>query len=358
MFSPYFNLNNKILKNVSSIEASRAVILNAPLVPAWEARFKEDAIIRAVHHGTHIEGNELNITETEAVIKGQEVLGRDRDIQEIINFRNVLNYLDELSDANDDFVFSEEVFKQIHLNTVEKILPKEKCGVYRKTQVVVKNSKTGEISFRPPPAIEVTYLMKAFFEWLKLANSEEIHPILKAGIAQYEIVRIHPFVDGNGRVARVFATLILFKEKYDIKRFFSLEEYYDRNSADYYAALQKVSGGRGGSEYKQDLTPWLEYFTLGLAVEFNRVKNMVLKLSTDVHIKEKLGGEQIYLSERQIAIVEYIQKHSYLQNNAFKNLFPKISEDTILRDLKVLLSKSIIRKKGKTKAARYILNNN
>lgn len=348
MYVPNFTLNNKILKNIGAIEAARAVILNAPLVPSWEARFREDAVVRTVHHGTHIEGNELNLTEANAVLKGQKVIGRDRDIQEVINFRNVLEYLEELTTASEDYIYSEEVLKQIHRLTTDKILPDDKCGVFRKTQVVVKNLATGEISFRPPPSIEVPFLIKDFLSWLKKSSADEIHPILKAGIVQYEIVRIHPFIDGNGRLARAFTTLILFKEKYDINRFFSLEEYYDKNASDYYSSLQKVSG-------EKNLTPWIEYFTLGLAVEFNRVKEKVQKLSTDVHIKERLGGHQIYLSERQINVVEYIQKTGFLQNQSFKELFPNISEDTILRDLKDLMNKGIIKKSGKTKAARYVL---
>lgn len=355
MYEPQFTLNNKILKNIGIIEAARAVILNSPLVPSWEAKFREDAIVRTVHHGTHIEGNALNLEQAGEVLKGNDVIARDRDVQEVINFRRVLSYLDELSDARSDFAYSEDVLKQMHLLTTDKIMPTEKSGSYRKTQVVIRNSLTGEISFRPPPAVEVPYLLTNFFEWLKTTSSDDIHPVLKAGITQYEIVRVHPFIDGNGRVARAFATLVLFKEQYDIKRFFSLEEYYDQNASDYYTALQAVSGGKGGSASKHNLTPWLEYFTIGLAFEFDKVKKKVQRLSTDVHIKQQLGGKQIYLTERQISLVEYIQKTGFLQNKSFIELFPDISEDTILRDLKDLMNKGIIKKKGKTKAAQYVL---
>ncbi|MBI1919214.1 hypothetical protein HYS29_01355, partial [Candidatus Microgenomates bacterium] len=108
-------------------------------------------------------------------------------------------------------------------------------------------------------------------------------------------------------------------------------------------------------EKKQgDLTDWLSYFTKGLAIELSKIKEKVQKLSVDVKIKEKLGG-QIALSERQIKIIEYIQKVGFLQNQAFESLFPMVSEDTILRELKDLLKKKIIKKKGRTKGAKYIL---
>lgn len=348
MFSPKFSITNKILKNIGIVEAAREVILNAPLVPAYEKKFREEAIVRTVHHGTHIEGNELNFTEASAVLKGQPIVGRDRDIKEIINYRNVINFLDFVAKGEvSQGQVSEEVFKKIHALTEDKLLPAEQCGVYRKTQVVVKNSLTGEITFRPPPGIEVPYQIEEFFTWLNSIPKDEIHPVLKAGITHYELVRIHPFVDGNGRAARAVATLVLFLEEYDIKKFFSLEEYYDKDASRYYEALKSAVSG--------ELTLWLEYFSEGLAIELTRIKEKVQRLSTDIHLKEKLGGKQVFLSERQIAIMEYIQRVGYLSNQGFKDLFPKISEDTILRDLHDLMKKGIIKKEGRTKAARYML---
>lgn len=348
MYSPKFSITNKILKNIGIIEAAREVIINAPLVPAYEKKFREEAIVRTVHHGTHIEGNELNISEASKILKGQSVVGRDRDIQEVINYRNVINFLDYVATGEvSKGKITEDVVKKIHALVVEKILSNGQCGVYRKTQVVVKNSVTNEVTFRPPPAIEVPYQMEDFLAWLEGLSPEEVHPVLKAGIVHYELVRIHPFIDGNGRMARAVATLVLFLENYDIKKFFSLEEHYDKDATRYYEALKSAVSG--------ELTSWLEYFTQGLAIELTRIKEKVQRLSTDIHLKEKLGGKQVFLSERQIAIMEYIQRVGYLQNQSFPDLFPKISEDTILRDLHDLLKKGIIKKEGKTKAARYML---
>ncbi|OGG18643.1 hypothetical protein A3D05_02085 [Candidatus Gottesmanbacteria bacterium RIFCSPHIGHO2_02_FULL_40_24] len=348
MYSPKYSITNKILKNIGVIEACREVIINAPLVPAYEKKFREEAIIRTVHHGTHIEGNELNLTEAAQVLKGNPVTARDRDIQEVMNYRNVLNYLDYMGkDDESKGIITEDIIKKIHSLTVEKIMPSDQCGAFRKTQVVVKNSLTGEITFRPPPAIEIPYLISDFVEWLGKADKDDIHSVLKAGIVHYELVRIHPFVDGNGRLARSVATLVLFLENYDIKKFFSLEEYFDRDAAHYYDSLRSAADG--------ELTNWLEYFTEGLAIELTRIKEKVQKMSTDLHLKQKLGGEQVFLSERQIEIMEYIQRVGYLSNKAFIDLFPKISEDTILRDLHDLIKKGIIKKEGKTKAAKYLL---
>lgn len=348
MYSPKFTISNKILKYIGIIEGAREVIINAPLVPAYEKKFREEAIVRTVHHGTHIEGNELNFTEASAVLQGQPVVGRDRDIQEVINYRNVINFLDYVAKGEvSNGKITEDIIKKIHGFTVEKILSPDASGVYRKTQVVVKNSVTGEITFRPPPAIEVPFQIDDFVSWLESLAKDDMHPVIKAGITHYELVRIHPFVDGNGRMARSVATLVLFLDNYDIKKFFSLEEYFDRDAKRYYSALSSAASG--------DLTNWLEYFTEGLAIELTRIKEKVLRLSSDLHLKEKLGGQQVFLTERQIAIMEYIQRVGYLQNSSFPELFPKISEDTILRDIHDLMQKGIIKKEGKTKASRYKL---
>jgi len=229
------------------------------------------------------------------------------------------------------------------------MLADDVVGEYRRTQVVVKNSATGEITFRPPPAVEIPFLIDSFLRWMNGMGPDDMHSVLKAAVVHYELVRIHPFLDGNGRVARAAATLVLVKEGYDIKRFFSLEEYYDREPLAYYDALQSVA--------KQDgnLTNWIEYFTEGLAIELTRIKEKVKSLSTDLKIKKSLGGQQLALSERQIKVVEFIQENGFLQNKAFFELFPMISEDTVLREIKDLIKKGILRKEGSTKGVKYVL---
>lgn len=348
MYTPQFIINNEILTNIGIIEGAREMILNAPLLPSFEKQFREEAIVRTVHHGTHIEGNALNFTEAQQVLQGKPVVGRDRDIQEVLNYRSVLRFLENIAhEESTKEVITEDIVKKIHAITTDQILPKEQCGIYRTTQVVVKNAATGEITFRPPPAVEVPFHMEDFLLWLASADAVAQHPVLRAAIVHYELVRIHPFVDGNGRTARATATLVLFLARYDIKKFFALEEYFDKDAASYYQALQSAESG--------NLTAWLSYFTKGLSIELTRIKEKIKRLSTDIHLKEKLGGKQIFLSDRQVTIIEYIQRVGYLQNQNFPDIFPKISEDTVLRDLKDLLEKGLIKKTGSTKGARYVL---
>jgi Fic family protein len=347
MYSPKFAITNKILKNIGIIEASKEVIDHAPLLPYYEKQFINDAMVRTVHYGTHIEGNELNLDQAEKVLSGQDVVARERDIQEVINYRKAMDFLEEIRSMEGNI--TEDLIKKLHNITVNKILPVGKCGEYRKTQVVIKNNQTGQVSFRPPEASIVSAQIKDLLAFIESFDSQDIHPVLKSGIVHYELVRIHPFLDGNGRVARALSTLILFLQGYDIRKFFSLEEYFDSNAAEYYDALQSVEKEKG------DLTKWLEYFTQGLAIELSKIKNKVEKISVDGKLRAKLGGKPLMLSDRQLKIIEYIQKTGFLQNKAFDQLFPMVSEDTILNELKVLLFNRIIKKQGITKGAKYVM---
>lgn len=349
MYFPKFTISNKILKNIGAIEAAKEIINNAPLIPIWEARFQKEAIVRSVHYGTHLEGNDLSFTQAKKVMEGEKVFARERDIQEVINYRNVLEFLDNLEKkTKEPFLYNEKLLKEIHQLALEKILDKKEAGEFRKTKVVVKEGVSGQVIFTPPPAVEVIYQLDDFFQWLNSLKGRELHPVLRTAIAHFELVRIHPFVDGNGRAARAFANLILFVEGYDIKKLFSLEEHFDKDALSYYQALQSVE------KLGDNLTMWLEYFTNCLALELEQVKNKVKKLSLDSRFKDKLG-RQIALSERQIKIIEYLKENERLLMSEARKIIPKVSEDTVLRDLKQLMKKGIVRKKGKTKASSYVL---
>lgn len=374
MFSPVFTINNQILKNIGNIEAAKAIINEAPLIPAYEKQFQQEAIVRTVHYGTRIEGNDLTFQEVARLVEGHQISAGQRDIQEVINYRNVMSYLEELwslydanmplpeeknienLDKNRPFFYSETIIKKIHSLTTTKIIPDSEVGKYRHQQVVLKNTRTGEIAHRPPPAIEVPYLMTDLIDWLNNPESQDIHPAIKSAISQYVLVAIHPFIEGNGRVSRAFAMLPLYVQGYDIRRLFSMEEYFDRNAEDYYNSIQNTHL-LSSDIFKRDLTNWINYFTQALSIELSRVKEKVQSLSRDIKLKQKLGGKQVHLTERQIKLVEYMQQFGGLRMPDAQQLLPMVSDDTIWRDLKKLVDSGAVEKRGSTKGAYYCLVN-
>src|SRR4030042_4992702 len=354
VYTPKFTINNEILANIGLIEAAREVVENAPLIPLYETRFVNDAILRTVHHGTHVEGNYLTLNEVKKTIEGETIFARGRDIQEVINSRNVLAYIEQQEKEHSGRrKYDESLLKKIDGLTCQRILSDEELGQYRKAQVILKNSFTGEVSFRPPTALEVPFLMEDFFDWLNSGEALKIHPVLRAGITHYYLVAVHPFVEGNGRTARAFATLVLFRENYDIRKIFSLEEYFDKNAPAYFQALFDVSN-QSQEISERDLTPWLTYFTQAMAVELTRIKEKIKRLSTDLKIKNKIGG-QIPLNERQIKLMEYLQTNGSITTPEARKILSEYSDDTLVRDFNYLAKKGILKKEGKTKAARYVL---
>lgn len=361
MYQPQFKITNNLLTYVSSLESAKAIIQNSPLVPAWETKFRDEAKTRTIHFGTKIEGNDLTQEQAQQVVRLQDELdtkeivkkagmvARDRDIQEVINYRNVVNWIDKWqTTTSKQNRFSEETLKTLHRLTMLRILDDAAVGAFRQKQVIVRSASDGSVAFRPPVAVEIPYLMSDFFEWLNSKKSRELHPIFRAAITHYQMVYIHPFIEGNGRTARAMATLVLYESGYDFKRFFSIEEYFDTNVEAYYHALLSVQLNKG------DLTYWLEYFCYGMALELDKVKQKVLRISKDLKLKNQLG-QQVALSERQLILLELLQNQGQVTSQDAQQVLPNISVDTVLRDLKDMISKGIIEKKGVTKGVTYSL---
>ena len=351
MYAPKYTISNKILRNIGGIEASKEIIENAPLVPSFEKQFQTDAYIRTIHHGTHIEGNDLTLYQTKKILEGADVYARARDIQEVINYRNVMTLLDELAVKRGGYDLN--MLRDIHRLTVDRIVAPEKVGVFRTSEVVIKEEGSEKVILKPPPHIEIPYLLEDFFAWLNDPTAMEDHPVIRAGIAHYILVAIHPFVEGNGRTIRAFATLILMREGYDIKRFFSLEEHFDSDLNAYYQAFFQVDS-QSPNLGSRDITPWLEYFTETLGIELGKIKDKVRKLSVDSKLKVKFG-EQVALSERQMRLIEYLSDQGGAGMQELKKVLSMVSEDTVLRELTDLLKKGILKKQGSTKGSRYVM---
>ncbi|MBI4685112.1 MAG: Fic family protein [Nitrospirae bacterium] len=220
------------------------------------------------------------------------------------------------------------------------------CGVYRNRYVIVGNRLTEEVFFRPPSNEDVPKLMKALITWLNSAEAQAFDPIIEAGIAHYEFVRIHPFVDGNGRTARVLATLILYLRGFDAKQFFCLDDYYDSDRRAYYRVLQGVD------QKTLDLTKWLEYSVEGVKVSIAAVKESVVRLSSERLRKAKKG--QIALTERQMKIVERIIRDKKITIGDIAKEF-EISRQAALKEMNKLVELKVVKLKGKGRGAYYEL---
>ena len=188
-FKPKFVITHRMTAAITQIERTRGFLEAARLSDDWVRDMGNQALMKEAHHTTHIEGTRLTLDQAQRLWKGEAV-------------------------------------------------PEADPGNYRRIQNYVANSRTGEVIYTPPSAIEIPIMMAEMVKWLN--PDLEIHPVLISGIAQFQLVHIHPFLDGNGRTSRLLSTLCLYKAGYDFKRLFTISEYYDRDRPAFYRKIQSV----------------------------------------------------------------------------------------------------------------------
>lgn len=233
---------------------------------------------------------------------------------------------------------TERLIRELHKILVKGVRGEQAdpCN-YRKIQNYVVNSRTHEVIYTPPPPLDVPHLMKEFVEWINA--TEDVSPILVSGISQFQFVHIHPFIDGNGRAARLFSTLILYKTGYDFKRLFTISEYYDKNRPSYYKAIQSVR------ENNMDMTKWLEYFVNGLQSQMEKVQQKGEQIIKQEVMLEKI--KKIGLNPRQKKAVKYIIINGKITVNEYQSVSSCIRR-TAQRDLEELVVKGIIKAVAKS----------
>lgn len=337
MFQPNFKYTQHIVNNLLEITKARETILSSKLIPKWEVSLRRDALICSAHASTAIEGNKLTLEEVSQLAQGRKITAARKEKQEVLNYLNVLT---NIQNYQENGKITEKLLFKLHKDITKDVLAYQHHeGAYRKVQVYVGNKITGEVVFMPPKAEEVQKFIQYLLEWIN--QETELNPVLLAGLSHYEFVRIHPFVDGNGRTARALATLILYIKNFDIKRFFALDDYYDGDRNAYYTALKNVD------KNKLDTTHWLEYFTEGVLISLTRVKEKILSFSI------KKSGPQIALTEKQMKIMEKIVTNGKTTSGEIQEMF-KISRQAIHKELKRMIEFGIIEPKGKGKSIYYI----
>lgn len=341
--SPKFTITNKITQSLVLIERARGFLEAAKLSDEWIAKMQGKAFIYEAHYTTHIEGTALTLDQSTDVLLGRKVKNaKPEDVRELLNYGKAF---DLVVDAFDKGIpIQEALIREIHKRLVQGVRGNAAApGQYRKIQNYVINSKTQEVIYTPPPAYEVPVLMSELISWLK--QERELNPILISGIAQFELVHIHPFLDGNGRTARLLSTLYLYKTGYDFKRLFSLSEFYDRDRSNYYKAIQSVR------DNAMDLTEWLEYYVYGLASQLQEIQDHGHKI-----IKIDILKLENNLNERERSVLERGLTQKGVSIQMLQVLFPKISKRTLQRELKHLLDLELLRYEGLTNNRKYFTN--
>jgi len=221
---PPYEITPKILKLLTSISEKIGEV-NATFLNKPSPQLRKQNKIRTIHSSLKIEGNTLTEEQITALIENKRIIGPQKDVKEVINAIKIYENLEKYNPL------SEKSFLKAHQNLMNNLI--EDAGKYRKQGVgIVKGSKVEHLA---PPYENVPFLMKDLFEYL--SDSEELE-LIKCCVFHYEMEFIHPFLDGNGRMGRLWQTLILMR-KYPVFEFLPFETLISKAQEKYYNALSE-----------------------------------------------------------------------------------------------------------------------
>jgi len=331
-FNPKYTITPKINKALIEIERVRGFLDAVKLKDEWIADMQKKVLILESHHSTHIEGTALSLEQARDILEGKKVAGVSRDDEkELLNYKKAMDFISRYLGKDDPV--SEGIIREVHKILVKGVRGENADpGNYRKIQNYVINSRTREVIYTPPGPLDVPFLMRECVEWIN--KVENLSPILAAGIAQFQFVHIHPFIDGNGRTARLLSTLILYKTGYDFKRLFTISEYYDNDRPAYYQAIQTVR------KNNMDMTTWLEYFVDGLHSQMTEIRTQGARLIKQDSQLQKI--KKMDLNKRQEKAVKHLIIKGTLSVNEYQSIASCVRR-TAQRDLEELVKKKIVK---------------
>jgi Fic family protein len=319
------------------IERVRGFLEAIKLKDEWFNEMQKNALFLESHHSTHIEGTALNFEQARSILEGKKIKGISRDDEkELLNYKTAMNFISDYLGKKDPI--TEVLIRELHKLLVKGVRGGQADpGNYRKVQNYIVNSRTKEILYTPPPALEVPWLMKELVDWIN--SADDLSPVLIAGVAQFQFVHIHPFLDGNGRSARLLSTLILYKTGYDFKRLFTISEYYDKDRPQYYQAIQSVR--KNG----MNMMGWLEYFVNGLRSQMAEIKEkgeQVVRQDVKLQKIRKAG-----LNARQEKALKHVIKQGKITVGEYQDAASCIRK-TAQRDLQDLVRKGVLQPVAKS----------
>jgi Fic family protein len=314
---PPYEITPKILKLIASISEKIGEV-NANYLNRPSPKLRKQNRIKTIHASLKIEGNTLTEEQITALLEHKRVIGPKKDVIEVLNAIDIYKNLEKYSPKN------EKSFLKAHQQLMDNLT--ENAGEYRKQGVgIVKGSK---VEHMDPPHENVPFLMKDLFEYLKKEDEIEL---IKSCVFHYEVEFIHPFLDGNGRMGRLWQTLILM-EKYPVFEFLPFESLISNDQEKYYKALSE-------SDKSGKSTKFIEYMLNVIDMSLNDLLNF-----NNRTLKEQ-DRLEYFIS---LAKTEFSRKD-------YMDVFKDISSATASRDLKRGLELNLFDKIGEKNKTIYRL---
>ena len=347
MYKPNFTITPAILNDISYVTEIKTIVERSKVLPLNEAHLKRQAIVRMAHTSTSIEGNPLAQYQVEQVLSGKTIRADDKSIFEVKNYQDVLFKVEELSKS--DAKISLNLILDLHKILMKGLLPEDKVGHFRSGPIyIVDDLGNGQekVRYSGPDPKKVPFLLNELILWYYSKEAEAFHPVLKAAVFHLQFVLIHPFSDGNGRMTRLLATLILYSHGWDFRKVLVLDDFYNRNRQNYYDALSSAHDGKYADN--TNITDWIEYFTGGFLYEAEQVKDQIQFIGMGE------DQEQVFLDKDEMKIIDFLAINGKVTSTEAEDLLG-IPKRTAQFKLKALVDKKLIALEGKGPSAYYIV---
>ena len=312
----------------------------------WVGTLRRLVQATAVESSTAIEGFSVDPGDAVALVSGVEEAGtEDRDRMAVACYAQAMEHVGVMAE-DPGFRWNERVILDLHFEAC-RFQPEASPGLWRTGPIGV-TGPDGRIVYEGPDAERVSGLMAEVAEWLE-AGDLDAHPVVRAAMAHLHVVAIHPFRDGNGRVARIVQSLVLAREGLVSPAFGSIEEYLGENTPAYYASLQKVQGGH--YQPKLDAGPWIEFCIEAHTAQAQRRLDQIEEAGTCWAALERLVESRGWPERLVIAL-----EHS-LTGGADRKIYgeqAEVSTATVSTDLRRLLDAGLVAQRDRGRRVRYV----
>ncbi len=326
---------------------------NVDLEPRrWFGTLRRMAFARAVQASNSIEGYDASLDDVVAAVDDEPTLTADEETRLALSgYRDAMTYV--LQVAQDQAATVDEgLIKSLHFMMLKHRLDKDP-GRWRPGEIYVVRESTGERVYEGPPAAEVPALISAAITELEASDA----PVLvRAAMAHLNLVMVHPFRDGNGRMARALQTLVLAREQIMAPVFSSIEEYLGRNTERYYEVLGQV--GRGRWNPRHDARPWLRFC---LTAHYHQARTQLRRIEETERLYAACAAiaEQHRLPDRATGVLVEAAYGFRLTHSTYKRLVDltageKVSTLTTSRDLRALVDARLLQPIGQTRGRYYV----
>lgn len=313
----------------------------------WSGLLRRNSFARAIRGSNSIEGYNVTVDDAIAAAEGDEPLDASEEVwQEILGYRAAMTYVLQLAD-DPHFRYSTDLIRSLHFMMLQHRLTKHP-GRWRPGPILVHDQERDEVVYEGPDARAVPVLMEELVESL---NARDDQPdLVRAAMAHLNLVMIHPFSDGNGRMARCLQTLVLARSGTLAPPFASIEEYLGHNTRAYYEVLAEVGGGSWQPE--RDARSWIRFC---LTAHY-RQAGTLLRRSRELERLWNLLEHEVArrgLPERMIpALADGALGHR-IRNSLYRSA-ADVSDQLASRDLKTLVDQGLLISQGEKRGRFYV----